>query len=97
MEQQCLVQQHSENGPSNEEYIRLSHNVHVSIQVYDHTQHPHSHTSTPIPPTYSTLPPNGDMTSHISSSDSQYSTLFNRIKDNSTTKKTTGQYIEDKT
>ena len=61
------------NGPSNEEYARLNHNVHTSTQIYDHTQHPHSHITTPIPPMYSTLPTNDDMTSYISSPDSQYS------------------------
>ena len=65
----------------NEKYIRLNHNVHVSTQLYDHTQHPHSHTSTPIPPMYSTLPTNGNMTSHISSPDSQYSTLSNKTSE----------------
>ena len=96
MEQYSLVQQYqssySETRPSNEEYIGISHNVHVSIQLNDHTKHPHSHTSTPIPPMYSTLPPNnGDITSHISSPDSQYSTLFNKTSDKLTIKKTTGQ------
>ena len=91
-----LVQQCSKNVSSDEEFTRLSHNIHVSIQVYDHTQNLHSHTSTPIPPMYSTLPTNGDMTSHISSPDSQYSTLSNRTSDKLTIKKTTGQYIEDK-
>ena len=91
-----LRQQHqpsySENEPSNEEYTRLNHNVHASTQFYDHTQHPHSHTSTPIPPMYSTLPTNGNMTSHISSSpDSQYSILSNKTSDKLTIKKTTGQ------
>ena len=42
----------------------LHHNVHVSTQLYDHTQHPHSHTSTPIPPMYSILPTNDNMTSY---------------------------------
>ena len=79
------------NGPSNEEYARLNHNVHASIQLYDHTQHPHSHTSTPIPPTYSTLPTNGNMTSYISSHDSQYSTLSNKTSVKLTIKKATGQ------
>ena len=41
---------------------------------------PHTHTSTPIPPMYSTLPTNGNMTSHISSPDSQYFTLSNQNK-----------------
>ena len=54
---------------------RLDYNLHAAIiQLYDHTQHPHSHTSTPIPPMYSTLPTNGDMTSYISSPDSQHTT-----------------------
>ena len=95
MEQYSLVQQYQSsylvNGPSNEEYARLNHNVHASTQHYDHTQHPHSHTSTPIPPMYSTLPTNGNMTSHISSPDSQYSTLSDKISDKLTIKKTTGQ------
>ena len=95
MEQYSLVQQYqssySVNGPSNEEYARLDHNVHASTQLYDHTQHPHSHTSTPIPPMYSTLPTNGNMTSHISSPDSQYSTLSNKTSDKLIIKKTTGQ------
>ena len=95
MEQYSLVQQYQSsylvNGPSNEEYARLNHNVHTSTQLYDHTQHPHSHTSTPIPPMYSTLPTNGNMTSHISSPDSQYSTLSNKTSDKLTIKKTTGQ------
>ena len=44
----------------------------MNTQVYDCTQHPHSHISAPM---YSTLSTNGDMTSYISSSpDSQYST-----------------------
>ena len=94
MEQYSLIQPHkssySMNGPSNEEYARLNHNLSVSTQLYDCTQHPHSHTSTPIPPMYSTLPTNGDMTSHISSPDSQYSTLSNKTSDKSTIKKTTG-------
>ena len=92
-EQYTLVQyqpSNSENGPSNEEYARLNHNVHDSTQLYDHTQHPHSHTSTPIPPMYSILPTNGNMTSHISSPDSQYSTLSNKTSDKLTIKKTTG-------
>ena len=79
------------NGQSNEEYARLNDNVHVSTQLYDHTQHPHSHTITPIPPMYSTLPTNGNMTSYISSPDSQYSTLSNKTSDKLTIKKTTGQ------
>ena len=96
MEQYSLVQQYqssySENGPSNEEYARLNHNVRASsTQLNDHTQHPHSHTSTPIPPMYSTLPINGNMTSHISSPDSQYSTLSNKTSDKLTIKKTTSQ------
>ena len=95
IEQYSLVQQYQSsylvNGPSNEEYTRLDHNVHDSTQLYDHTQHPHSHTSTPIPPMYSTLPINGDMTSHISSPDSQYSILSNKTSDKLTIKKTTGQ------
>ena len=61
MEQYSLVQQYQSlylvNGSSNKEYTRLNHNIHA--QHYDHTQHPHSHTSTPIPPMYSTLPING--------------------------------------
>ena len=76
MQQYSLVHLYSINGPSGEEYPRSSHNVHTSTQLYDSTQHPHSHTSTPIPPMYSTLPANGDMTNCISSSDSQYSTLL---------------------
>ena len=95
MEQYSLVQPHQSsylvNGSSNEEYAKLNHNVHASTQLYDHTQHPHSHTSTPIPPMYSTLPTNGNITSHISSPDSQYSTLSNKTSDISTIKKTTGQ------
>ena len=95
IEQHSLVQQYQssylENGSSDEEYTRLNHNVYDSTQLYDHTQHPHSHTSTPIPPMYSTLPTNGNMTSHISSPDSQYSTLSNKTSDKSTIKKTTGQ------
>ena len=67
IEQYSLVQQYQSsylvNRSFNEECIRLNHNVHVSTQVYDCTQHPHSHTSTPIPPMYSTLPTNGNMTS----------------------------------
>ena len=74
--------------PSNEECIRL---IHASTQLYECTQHPHSHTSTPIPPMYSTLPTNGNMTSYISSPDSQYSTLSNKTSDKLTIKKTTGQ------
>ena len=57
---------------SNEEYTRLNHNVHVTTQFYDHSQHIHSHVSTPIPPMCSTLPTNGNMTSYISLPDSQY-------------------------
>ena len=95
MEQYSLVQQYQSsylvNGPSNEEYTRLSHNVHASIPVDNYTQHPHSHTSTPIPPMYSTLPTNGNMTSHISSPDSQYSSLSNKTSDKLSIKKTTGQ------
>ena len=94
--QYSLVQQYQSsclvNGTSNEEYTRLDHNVHASTQLYDHTQHPHSHTSTPIPPMYSTLPTNGNITSYISSPDSQYSTLSNKTSDKLTIKKTTGQY-----
>ena len=46
----------------------------MNTQVYDCTQHPHSHISAPM---YSTLSTNGDMTSYISSSpDSQYSTYI---------------------
>ena len=94
MEQHSLIQQyqssHFVNGPSNEEYTRLNHNVHVSTRVYDYSQHPHSHISTPIPPMYSTLPTNGNMTSYISSPDSQYSTLSNKTSDKLTIKKTTG-------
>ena len=82
---------YSINGSSDEEYTRLDHNVHDSTQLCDHTQHPHSHTSTPIPHMYSTLPTNGNMTSHISSPDSQYSTLSNKTSDKLTIKKTTGQ------
>ena len=95
MEQYSLVQQYQSsylvNGSSNEEYTRLNHNVHTSTQLYDRTQHPHSHTSTPIPPMYSILPTNGNMTSHISSLDSQYSTLSNKPNNKLTIKKTTGQ------
>ena len=47
----------------------LNHNLYASTQLYDHTQHPHSHTSTPIPPMYSILPTNGNMTSHKLSPD----------------------------
>ena len=66
--------------------------VHMLVPNFmDHTQHPHSHISTPIPPMYSTLPTNGNMTSHISSPDSQYSTLSNKTSDKLTIKKTTGQ------
>ena len=36
---------HSINGPSNEEHTRLNHNVHGSIELYDHTQHPSKSTS----------------------------------------------------
>ena len=39
---------HSKNGPSNEEHTRHNHIVHGSIELYDHTQYPHSHISTPI-------------------------------------------------
>ena len=89
---QCsLVQPYSENRLSDEENARPSHNVHASNQLYDHTQHPHSHTSTPIPHIYSTLPTNGDMISHISSPDSQCSTLSNKTSDKLTIEKTTGQ------
>ena len=95
MEQYSLVQPHQSsylvNGLSDEEYIRLNHNVHPSTQVYYHTQHPHSHTSTSIPPMYSTLPTNVETTSHISSPDSQYSTLSNKTSDKTTIKKTTSQ------
>ena len=95
IEQYSLVQPYQSsylvNGSSNEKYAKLNHNVHASTQLYDHTQHPHSHTSTPIPPMYSTLPTNGNMTSHISSPDSQYSTLSNKTGDKITTKITTGQ------
>ena len=68
MEQYSLVQQYQSsylvNGSSNEEYTRLNHNIHVimNTQVYDCTQHPHSHTSTSR---YSMLSINGDMTSYI--------------------------------
>ena len=92
MEQYSLIQQYQSsylvNGPTNEEYARLNHNVHASIQVYDHTEHPHSHTSTPM---YSTVPTNGNTTNHVSSPYSQYSTLSNKTSDKLTTKKTTGQ------
>ena len=91
MEQYSLVQPYSENRLFDEENARLSHNVHASTQLYDYTQHPHSHTSTPIPPMYSILPTNGNMTSYISSSDSQYSTLSNKTSDKLTIKKTTGK------
>ena len=40
---------------------------------------------------YSTLPTNGNMTSHISSHDSQCSTLSNKTSDKLNIKKTTGQ------
>ena len=94
MEQYSLVQQYQSsylvNGPSDEEHARLSHNIHASIPVDNYTQHPHSHTSTPIPPMYSTLPTNSNMTSYISSPDSQYSTLPNKTNDKLTIKKTTG-------
>ena len=43
----------------------------MNTQVYDCTQHPHSHTPTSR---YSMLSINGVMTSYISSPDSQYST-----------------------
>ena len=72
MEQYSLVQQYQSpylvNESSNEEYTRLNHNVHViwSTKVYYRTQHPHSHTSTPIPPMYSILPTNDHMTNYIS-------------------------------
>ena len=73
MGQFTLVQQYQSsylvNGPSNEEYARLNHNVHVSTQ----------------------LTTNGNMTSYISSPDSQYSTLSNKTSDKLTIKKTTGQ------
>ena len=83
---------HSKNGPSNEEHTRHNnHIVHGSIERHDHTQHPYSHTSTPIPPMHSTLPTNGNMTSYISSLDSQYSTLCNKTSDKLIIKKTTGQ------
>ena len=82
---------HSKNGPSNEEHTRHNHIVHGSIELHDHTQHLDSHISTPIPPMYSTLPNNGNMTSYISSPDSQYSTLCNKTSDKLTIKKTTGQ------
>ena len=75
----------------NEEHIRLNHNVHANTKLYDYTQYPHSHTSTPIPPMYSRLPTNGDMTSYISSPDSQYFTLSNKTSDKLTIKKITGQ------
>ena len=93
-----IIKQYSlVNRSSNEECTRLTHIVHASTQVYNYTQHPHSHTSTPIPHMYSTLPTNGNMTSYISSPDSQYSTLSNKLNsDRLTIKKTTGQYIEDK-
>ena len=65
----------------NEKYIRLNCNLHANTKLYDCTQHPHSHTSTPIPPMYSTLPTNGNMTSYISSPDSQYSTLSNKTSE----------------
>ena len=73
MEQYSLVQQYSEKGPSDEEYTRFNHNV------YDVLSTSHSHTSTPIPPMYSTLPTNGNMTNYISSPDNQYSTLYKII------------------
>ena len=79
------------NGPSNEEYSRLNHNLHAITQIYDHTQHPHSHISTSIPTMYSTLLTNGNIISCISSPDSQYSTLSNKTSDKLTNKKTTGQ------
>ena len=95
MDQISLVQQYQSsylvNRSSNEEYSRLNHNIHAGTQPYDHIQHPHFHTSTSIPPMYSTLPSNGNMTSHISSPDSQYSTLSNKTSDKSTIKITTGQ------
>ena len=95
VEQYSLVQQYQSsylvNGQSNDEYARLNHNVNANTQLYNHTQHPHSHTSTPILPMYSTLPTNGNMTSYISSPDSQYSTLSNKTINKLTIKKTTGQ------
>ena len=70
-EQYSLEQQYQSSycadGLSNEEYAKINHYGHTSTQLYDHTQHPHSHTSTPIPPMYSTLPTNVNTTSHISS------------------------------
>ena len=95
VEQYSLVQQYQSsylvNGPSNEEYTRLNYNIHSSTQLYDHTQHPHSHISTPIPPMYSTLPTNSNMTSHISSLDNQYSTLSNESNNKLTINNKTGQ------
>ena len=48
MEQYSLVQQYQSsylvNVPSDEEYTRLNHNVPASTQLYNYTQHPHSHT-----------------------------------------------------
>ena len=64
------------NGPSNEEYTRLIHNIHASIQLYDHTLYPHSHTSTLIPPMYPMLLTNGNMKNYISSLDIQYRSLY---------------------
>ena len=53
MEQYSLVQPYQSsylvNGPTNEEYARLSHNANINTQ-YDCTQHPHSHNSTPVSP-----------------------------------------------
>ena len=63
----------------------------TGTQLYDCNQYPHSHISTPIPPMYSTLPTNGNMTSYISSPDSQYSTLSNKTSDKLTIKKTADQ------
>ena len=63
----------------------------IGTQLYDCNQYPYSHISTPIPHMYSTLPTNGDMTSHISSPDSQYSTLSNKTSDKLTIKKTACQ------
>ena len=88
IEQYSLIRQYSENASYNEEYAKFNHNIHASTQVYNCTRHHHFHTSTPIQPT---LPTNGDTTSHISSPDSQYSTLSNKTSDKLTIKKTTGQ------
>ena len=90
MEKYSLVQLYSINGPSDEQYTRLNHNVHTNTQLYHHTQHPHSHTSILIPPMYSILHTNGDITSHVPSSDSQYSTLSKKQVINQL-KKTKGQ------